>query len=104
MRDTNFATNSQIMREVLHEVTIDLSLGRTQQRDHNTVLGELAKRLKERYGIAIQSFRIEPRDTTYLAVEASEGDTTRGRIIVSHFANTLWIAKRKHFASWNIPL
>jgi len=100
MKDDNHAVNSQVLREVLHEITIDSSFPAFKQRDNTAVLTELSKRLKERYDIAIEQFKLEPRDTTYITVEAVRGDTSLARVIVSHFANTLFISKRKHFASW----
>lgn len=102
MRDANFAANSQVLRELLHEITIDTSIPPVRQRDHNAVLSELAKRLKERYGIKVHSFNLQPRDTTYITLEALGSDMEHGRIIASHFANTLFIAKRKHYATWSV--
>lgn len=102
MKDANFAANSQVMRELLYEVTIDTSIPPVKQRDHNAVLSELAKRLKERYGINVQSFNLQPRDTTHITLEALGCDLEHGRIIASHFANTLFIAKRKHYATWSV--
>lgn len=102
MRDANFAANSQVMRELLYEVTTDENLTAQQHRDHNHVINELNKRLNERYGIVVTTFNLIPRDTTHITVEALGVGCVHARIIVSHFANTLWVAKRKHFSLWQI--
>jgi hypothetical protein len=100
MRDANFAANSQLLRELLYEVKTDMILTARDQRDHTIVLGEVKRRLRERYGIAITTFNLVPRDTTYLSLEALSDCGVTARAIVTHFANTLWVAKRKHFAVW----
>lgn len=100
MRDANFAANSQLMREMLYEVTTDANLTAREHRDHAVVLGEVKRRLQERYGLPIVTFNLIPRDTTYLSLEALGECGVSARAIVTHFANTLWVAKRKHFAVW----
>ena len=104
MMSIHFSVNSQTMREVLHEITNDTSLTVTQLRDHNYVLLELARRLKERYGINIDTIRINPRDTTHISIEALCRDSDIAFININHFADTLRIAKRKHYASWTISI
>lgn len=100
MRDANFAANSQVMRELLYEITVDATLTAQQHRDHNHVINELRKRLNDRYGIVVTTFNLIPRDSTYISVEALGDGLVHARILVTHFANTAWMAKRKHFALW----
>ena len=100
MRDANFAANSQVLREMLYEVTTDENLTAREHRDHTAVLGEVKRRLMERYGIPVMTFNLVPRDSTYLSLEALGDSGVHARVIVSHFANTAWLAKRKHYAAW----
>ncbi|QXO09967.1 hypothetical protein pEaSNUABM37_00006 [Erwinia phage pEa_SNUABM_37] len=104
MRDANFAANSQLLREMLYEVTTDANLTAQQHRDHAYVLREVKRRLNERYGVAVTLFNLIPRDGTYLSVEALNEFGVSARIIATHFANTAWMAKRKHFALWQPDL
>lgn len=104
MRDANFAANSQVLREMLYEVTNDANLSSYQHRDHTYVLGEVKRRLNERYGIVVSTFNLIPRDSTYISVEALGASGVQARVIATHFANTAWMAKRKHFALWQADI
>ena len=100
MRDANFAANSQLLRELLYEVTHDATLAARDHRDHAVVLAEVKRRLYERYGVVVLTFNLVPRDRTYLSLEALDATGVVARAIVTHFANTAQFARRKHFATW----
>jgi len=100
MRDANFAANSQLLREMLHEVTTDMTLTAREHRDHTVVLREVKRRLQERYGVDITTFNLSPRDRVYVSIEALGSCGVTARTIVTHFANTAYIARRKHYAVW----
>jgi hypothetical protein len=102
MRDQHYAANSQVMRDILAEIAMDSSLTRLQQRDHEFVLAELSRRMQARYGIQVAQFKLNPRDSTRITVDALGQESVCGSTLTTHFANTAFISKRKHYASWNV--